>query len=73
MWLFHEDAVHYNYTAYQTPGTSHTWPFDTVTQVVRNSVHNVQQEGEIGHVVHVNFIRLRGDGPQLVLVCILNT
>lgn len=50
-----------------------TWTLDTVTQVVRQVVHDVQQEGEVSHVVHVDVIGIRSDGPQLVLICVLHT
>lgn len=35
-----------------------TWALDTVTEVDSEFIHNVQQEGEIIHIVHVNIIRL---------------
>lgn len=52
---------------------SDTWTLDTVTQVVRQVVHNVQQEGEVSHVVHVDVIGIRSNGSQLILICVLYT
>ena len=51
----------------------HTWSLDTVTEVVGKIVHNVQQEGEVSHIVHVNVIRIRSNGPQLKLISIFHT
>lgn len=38
--------------------TIRTWPLDTVTEVVRKVVHNVQQEREVSYVVHMNAVWL---------------
>ena len=35
--------------------------------------HDGAHDAEVGHVVHVALVRLRGDGLQLVLVCVLHT
>lgn len=35
-----------------------TWALDTVTEVDGEFIHNVQQEGEVIHIVHVNLIRI---------------
>lgn len=51
----------------------HTWSFHAVTKVVSESIHNVQQEGKVSHVVHVYGLWVRGNGPQLVLISVLNT
>lgn len=51
----------------------HTWSLDTITEVVGKIVHDVQQEGEVSHVVHVNTIRISSNGPQLVLISIFHT
>lgn len=37
------------------------------------SLHDGAHDAEVGHVVDVALIRLRGDGVQLVLVCVLHT
>lgn len=50
-----------------------TWTLDTVTQVDAEVVNDVQQELEVVDVVHVDFIGVGGDGPQLVLVSVLHT
>lgn len=50
-----------------------TWSLDTVTEVVSKVVDDVQQEGEVSHIVHVNTIRITGNGPQLILISILHT
>lgn len=34
----------------------HTWTLDTVAEVVCKVVDNVQQEGEVGYIVHMDFI-----------------
>ena len=44
-----------------------------VTEVDGEVVNNVQKEREVSDTMHVKFIRIGGDGPQLSLVCILYT
>lgn len=51
----------------------HTWTLDTVTQVVGEVVNDVHQKLEVVDVVHVDLIRVRGDGPQLILISVLYT
>lgn len=63
-YIVSEKTINYN---------CYTWSLDTVTEVISEIVHNVQQEGEVSHVVHVNFIWISGNGPQLILICILHT
>lgn len=53
--------------------TRPTWALHAVTKVNSEAVHNVEEEGEVSHVVHVDLIWVRGDGPKLVLVSILDT
>lgn len=50
----------------------HTWSFHAITEVVGELIHNVQQEGEVSHVVHVNDLWVRGNGTQLVFISILH-
>lgn len=50
-----------------------TWTFDAVTQVGAEVVNDIQQELKVVDIVHVNFVRVGGDGPQLVLVCVFHT
>lgn len=50
----------------------HTWSFHAIAKVVSKFIHNVQQEGEVCHVVHVYGLWVRGNGPQLVLISVLN-
>uniref|UniRef100_A0A3P9P9R6 Crooked neck pre-mRNA splicing factor 1 n=1 Tax=Poecilia reticulata TaxID=8081 RepID=A0A3P9P9R6_POERE len=49
-----------------------TWALHAVAQVAGQVVHDVQQEAEVGHVVHVDLVRVGGDGAQLVLVGVLH-
>lgn len=49
----------------------HTWTLDTVTQVVGDVVNDVHQKLEVVDVVHVDLIRVRGNGPQLILISVL--
>lgn len=57
----------------QNRSDHHTWTLDTVTQVVGDIVNDVHQKLEVIDVVHVDLIRVRGDGPQLILISILYT
>lgn len=50
-----------------------TWALHTVTEVDSEIIHDVHQEGEVIHIVHVNLIWIRGNGPQLILISILYT
>lgn len=51
----------------------HTWTLDAIAEVVCKIVDNVQQEGEVSYVVHVDDIWVCSDGLQLIFVSILNT
>lgn len=50
-----------------------TWSLDTVTEVFSKVVNDVQQEGEVSHIVHVNVVRISGNRPQFILISILYT
>lgn len=50
-----------------------TWSFDTITEIYGEVINDVQHEGEVIHVVHMDLIGFRGNGPQLILVSILHT
>ena len=58
--------------SYQEVVSALTWTLDAVADVVRQVVHDVQQEGEVLDVVHVDDLRRGGDGPQLVHVRVLH-
>lgn len=45
----------------------------TVTEVDGEVASDVPEDREISDMEHVNFIRIWGYGPQLSLVCPLNT
>lgn len=47
--------------------------FYTITEIYGEVIDNVQHEGEVINVVHVNLIRFRGNGPQLILISVLHT
>jgi len=40
---------------------------------LREAVHDVAHHVEVGHVVHVGFLRRRRDGLQLALIGVLHT
>lgn len=50
-----------------------TWSFDAVTEIDGEVIDDVQQEGEVINIVHVDIIRVGGNGPQLILVSVLHT
>lgn len=50
-----------------------TWSLDTVTEVFSKVVNNVQQEGEVSNIVHVDIVRIRSNRPQFILISILYT
>lgn len=50
-----------------------TRSFNAVTEINGEVINDVQQEGEVIYIVHVDLIRVSGNGPQLVLVSIFHT
>lgn len=50
-----------------------TWSFDTITEIYGEVIDDVQQEGEVINVVHVDVLWIWGNGPQLILISILHT
>lgn len=50
-----------------------TWSLHAVAEVLGEIVHDVQQEREVGYIVHMNFVWVCSDGPQLIFLSILNT
>lgn len=54
-------------------GSSFTSALHAVAEVDGEVIHNVKQEGEVVHIVHVDLIWVCGDGLQLILIGIFNT
>lgn len=50
-----------------------TWSFDAITEIYGEVINDVQHEGEVFNIVHVDLIRVGGNRPQLILISILHS